>query len=302
MSRRWFDIDAIQFIGRMRHVNEDKARELAESILELGLMTPPAVRILNNVVIEGEDCDSVPVLIAGRHRVRAFEILGRTAIECDVYDVDDNHAKLMEIDENLRRAELGEAAECGHIKVRRDTVEDIKLERAKREAEESGKTFSTLPKTGRGNKQFSTETADLTGKSRQSINQKLARADALGDDIWMLDGTSLDKGVEIEALIDLKKADESAYQELVARAAAGEKVSARPAQPSRPPATTAADALTKIMSGIAPRLEREHDNSQEVRREAREAIDVFGAQNMPFLISLLEGSPKKLAAEIRRLL
>jgi len=36
--------------------------------------------------------------------------------------------------------------------------------------------------------------------TKQSINQHLARAEALGDDLDKVAGTSLDKGVELDAL------------------------------------------------------------------------------------------------------
>jgi ParB-like chromosome segregation protein Spo0J len=47
--------------------------------------------------------------------------LGRAAVECAVHDVDDLHAELMEIDENLARAELSPAQEAAHI-LRRQAI------------------------------------------------------------------------------------------------------------------------------------------------------------------------------------
>ncbi|MGU3494233.1 ParB/RepB/Spo0J family partition protein [Xanthobacteraceae bacterium A53D] len=105
-DRRWVEIEAIHMTERMRPVNEKKAAELADSIREVGLLSPPAVRISNGIEIDGEICDYVPVLIFGRHRVRAFEILGRSSIECEVKDVGDIEAELIEISENLHRSEL----------------------------------------------------------------------------------------------------------------------------------------------------------------------------------------------------
>ncbi|MQT14512.1 ParB N-terminal domain-containing protein [Segnochrobactrum spirostomi] len=49
--------------------------------------------------------DSVPVLIAGRHRIEAPKLNGAERVECLVFKVDDVRAELIEISENLHRAE-----------------------------------------------------------------------------------------------------------------------------------------------------------------------------------------------------
>lgn len=45
-------------------------------------------------------------------------------------------------------------------------------------------------------KAFAAETSAVTGESKSQINRHLARAEALGDDLPRVTGTSLDKGVE----------------------------------------------------------------------------------------------------------
>ena len=49
-------------------------------------------------------------------------------------------------------------------------------------------------------KGFAAETASISGETKQSINRRIAIADALGDDLDKVVGTSLDKGVELAAL------------------------------------------------------------------------------------------------------
>ena len=44
--------------------------------------------------------------------------------------------------------------------------------------------------------EFATDTAKVSGESRSGIYQHLARAEALGDDLPRVTGTSLDKGVD----------------------------------------------------------------------------------------------------------
>lgn len=166
--------------------------------------------------------------------------LGRSVVECVVYDVDDLHAELMEIDENLARAELSPAQEAAHILRRKEIW-------AKINAEESETICSTLPKTGRGNKQFAAEIAEVTGASKVDMNRKIRRARDLGQDIHRIVGTSLDKGVEMDALLKLPKPERA---ELIERAAAGEQVSARPLKEK---AKTALEAMAVIEAPIQDR-------------------------------------------------
>ncbi|MBS0467486.1 MAG: hypothetical protein JSS31_09510 [Proteobacteria bacterium] len=42
---------------------------------------------------------------------------------------------------------------------------------------------------------FAADTGAVTGESKRRINEHLARAEALGDDLQKVEGTSLDKGV-----------------------------------------------------------------------------------------------------------
>ncbi|AGG89273.1 hypothetical protein [Rhodanobacter denitrificans] len=67
--------------------------------------------------------------------------------------------------------------------------------------EQVGKDFPPVAKHGRPQpKAFAAETAEASGMTKRSINQHLARAEALGDDLDEVAGTSLDKGVELDAL------------------------------------------------------------------------------------------------------
>ena len=72
----------------------------------------------------------------------------------------------------------------------------------------------------------------MTGESKRAINLNLARAEAIGDDLERVTGTSLDKGVELDALAKLPEPER---KELIDRAEAGEQVSARPVQPKQAP-------------------------------------------------------------------
>jgi hypothetical protein len=55
------------------------------------------------------------------------------------------------------------------------------------------------------NLSFCSATAEATGKDRRSVERAAARGEALGDDLGAVTGTSLDKGVELDALAKLPK-------------------------------------------------------------------------------------------------
>ena len=112
--------------------------------------------------------------------------------------------------------------------------------------------------------------------TKQAINQHLARAEALGDDLPRVTGTSLDKGVELDALAKLPEADRA---ELIERAQAGEKVSARDATPAAPTPkpVPAAPALTPSM-----RLQMAlvHGINRMLESAGVETVEEFVAQIM----------------------
>lgn len=106
LPRRWVDLDTIHIGERLREPDMARVTEIAKSIAEIGLLNPPAVRFVDKMVIGGVEEHNVPVLIVGYHRILALQQIGKESVECDVYKVDPLRAELMEIAENLHRAEL----------------------------------------------------------------------------------------------------------------------------------------------------------------------------------------------------
>ena len=63
---------------------------------------------------------------------------------------------------------------------------------------------------------FAADTAKVSGESKRDINRHVSRAEALGDDLQRVVGTSLNKGVELDALKTMPAAERKA---LIDRAA-----------------------------------------------------------------------------------
>lgn len=188
---------------------------MAKSLSDIGLINP--ITVVRAKVYDSSIIVDGFRVVTGNHRVAAARALGWEEIDAFVIADDDRlENELREIDENLCRAELTPAQRAYAIK-RRKEIWEIR-------SGESGTTCSTLPKTGRGNTQFAADTAEATGQSKQDINRHVSRAEALGDDLLEVAGTSLDKGVELDAL---KAMPEAERKGLIQKAKAGEKVSAR---------------------------------------------------------------------------
>lgn len=188
---------------------------LAESIGQIGLRQPINVRAI----------DDVYEIRGGGHRHAAFVHLGRETIPAIVSDDDDLRAELAEIDENLIRNEYS-AAEREIAISRRKAIYLALHPETKVGA--TGKYRSKVRQVGEAEKpaeRFSKATAEATGQSERSIQRSVSRVEAIGSDtLQRVIGTSLDKGEEIDALAKLSPAGR---EEVIAKAEAGGKVSAK---------------------------------------------------------------------------
>jgi ParB-like chromosome segregation protein Spo0J len=202
-------ISAIIVAERHREPNKKKVKQLAESMKEIGLRTP--------LTVEYERVDRKnPTyrLVTGHSRLQAAMLLGWETIPVSPQSFENEEEReLWEIDENLMRGELSPAEEAAHLSRRKELFELIKLE--------TGRSSPSLG--GRGNKEFAADTAERTGTPKRTVNQKIARAEALGADIHEVAGTSLDKGTELDAL---SKMSPEARKPLIQEAKRGAPVSA----------------------------------------------------------------------------
>ena len=157
-------VECIDVGDRLRAVNPDKVMQIAESMKSIGLINPVCVKYSD----DGGTC----TLVAGAHRLAAAKHLGWDSIDTVEIVGGDLTAQLAEIDENLCRSELTPTQEAEHLSRRKDVWDAMRSV----VSEESGATCTTLPGTGRGNTQFASETAAVTGKDKSTINRAIRRA------------------------------------------------------------------------------------------------------------------------------
>jgi N6-adenosine-specific RNA methylase IME4/ParB-like chromosome segregation protein Spo0J len=161
-------------------------------------------------------------LIAGWHRLEAARKLKWPSMSAMIVDIADAAAaELIEIDENLVRAELSPAERAQHTARRKDLYEQLRPE-----TRHGGDRRSSTARSRSQDENLKTFVADAvakTGKGRSTIARDATR----GRECVVLReivGTCLDQGAEIDALMELP----SEEQQALARAAReGKKVSAK---------------------------------------------------------------------------
>ena len=97
---------------RLRTPDENKIKEIADSIKTCGLIHP--------ITIDAEN-----YIVAGFHRWSSYKLLGYRTIPCIISDTSALNNKLKEIEENLKRNEI-DAIETGvHIRERESILEQL---------------------------------------------------------------------------------------------------------------------------------------------------------------------------------
>ena len=121
------------------------------------------------------------------------------------------------------------------------------------------------------------EHAEMTGEQKDKVHRTLRRGKILGDDLLLkMMGTSLDKNVELDALMRLSDEERDVLAE---RAVAGEKVSAR--NPKPPP--EAAQPITQREKALAAFRKWEERNADlpemaHLQRAINKIVSVLSAE------------------------
>ena len=102
------ELDQIKVAPRLREIDQEKVDDLVESIRLVGLLQPIVVDSDNN-------------LLAGNHRLEAFRRLDEKYIPTQVINIDDLHAELVQIDENLILNQLSILEMSEHL-IRREEI------------------------------------------------------------------------------------------------------------------------------------------------------------------------------------
>lgn len=116
-------VEDIQIGERHRALADEAVERLAGSMQDIGLRQPISVRIVEEMIVDGDLTAGVPVLVAGAHRLAAAKSLGWSHIDCLEVDDDALKAELWEIAENLHRHDLTKDQRDEHIRRYAELIE-----------------------------------------------------------------------------------------------------------------------------------------------------------------------------------
>jgi DNA modification methylase len=178
-------IDEIKVGERKRGLNKEKVQELAESISQIGLLQPIGIDKENN-------------LVYGYHRLEACRRLGWEEIPVVVLGGRDKlEYELMEIDENLMRAELTEFERAKLLARRKEIYDQLHPETRKGYASlgnlKQFRNTEILHGQNFGTRGFVAEVSDELGISEKTIYEYLEIGQRITDEVGeMIRGTELE--------------------------------------------------------------------------------------------------------------
>ncbi|MEP9350609.1 ParB N-terminal domain-containing protein [Xanthobacter sp. KR7-225] len=178
---------------RLRPVDPARALLIAAGMKEEGQKSPIEIR-------PDRRKKGRFVLVTGGHRLLAAQQLGWEEIEADILDLDDDKAKLREINENLYRAELTELDRAVFIAEKKRLYEKLNpaaKHGGDRRSDQAAIFGDLMPR-------FTAELQERLGYSERTLQRVIARAKIAPDVRAMLAGTAIaDTGSELDALVKL---------------------------------------------------------------------------------------------------
>lgn len=212
-------IDRILIAGDRRPADTATIAELVMSLRVTGQINPIILR-----PISGDPAHDF-TLVAGQNRLLACREAGLATVLARILVLDDERARILQIDENLIGDPLSDAETDIALAELRAIYDRTHNDRA-RSAHAANRVMGRAHDAGDIlSPTFAEQLASTTGYSKRQIQRSNARAAEIGvNQLKTLVNTSLDRSGELEALARLKPDNRAT---LIKRAIAGENVSAR---------------------------------------------------------------------------
>lgn len=237
MSRRTLNPAAIRIGERLRRADPAKVAAIAESIAEIGLMTP--VSVWEAPTFTDGKPGTVYELVAGLHRLEAVKSLGLAEIEAEVIGLDEFRRQLWEVDENLCRAELDPAMRAKFTARRKELYEYLHPETRHGGDRKSDQVASLATRS------FAQDQADKTGQSERAVRRDAERGEKVAEDVLdMLAGRPEATGAVLDRLKRLPPDQQRAHAKALLSGKAP-----KPVPPAREP-TNDFEAVQKQVDSL----------------------------------------------------
>jgi len=180
MKSQLIPLDAITIVEGRRALQPAKAEELAESFKQIGHKTP--ISVLKSIRTKRDGSRvTLYILVAGLHRYHAAKLLKWTHIEATLEE-DEQTARIWEIHENLKRAELSASERGAQTRKLRELMEAETEAEEAASADPAGSAGRDKPGRGSNPKQKRrskalAKTAEALGKSVSAVKKDIALAD-----------------------------------------------------------------------------------------------------------------------------
>lgn len=241
MTRRTLDPAAIRIGERLRRADAAKVAAIADSIAEIGLMTP--VSVWEAPTFSDGKPGTAYELVAGLHRLEAVKSLGLAEIECEVIGLDEFRRQLWEVDENLCRAELDPAMRAKFTARRKELYEYLHPETRHGAIGNGREKSRQLGESTSG--RFTADTAARTGQSERSVQRDAERGEKVADDVLdMLAGRPEATGAVLDKLKRLPPEQQRAHAKALLAGRAP-----KPVPPAREP-TNDFEAVQKQVDSL----------------------------------------------------
>jgi ParB-like chromosome segregation protein Spo0J len=194
--------------------------EIAESIKLVGLIHTVAV----TAKLSALGRRSETVLVAGRARLEAYKLLGRTKVPCSFFENDDDAIRLVQLSENLFRKKLTvlqeseEIAECVELINRRFSGQNVR---------KKGRSPGGVAQAAR--------VLPLKAKTEEGRRKKIERATKISE-IWLnIKDLVREKGLDNDqaALLKIAEADDIDDQRKLVRQLSDRRTTRRAARKER---------------------------------------------------------------------
>lgn len=264
------DVDLIKITvaHNRRPVSKAAVKSLAESILAIGLQNPIGIT---------EDYR----LIHGRHRLEAYRELGWKQIPASIHDMDELHAQLAEIDENIQRKQLTAAEECKALARRKEIYLTLHPETKHGGAPGAGKG------KGKGKKEtesvsFVSDTAAKTGKSKTTVTEDVALGNALPDEIVekIADTPVANNKSELKKLAKLDAEEQQTVADLLSDGSVSSVTEALTSQDEPEAEPEPSDVLLKRLQTVVTKWQKEYRGNITVAAAVLENLaDILRSQH-----------------------